>query len=121
MAYATTADYERYGDGQIPVDQMDKALERSSDQIDILTYNRIIGTGFDNLTQFQRDRVIKAVCQQADFQYQYGEYLDFPLAGYSAGSVSLSFKAVEGAGGVRTTDSVINLLRATGLSDRRLC
>ncbi|MNW40117.1 hypothetical protein D3C74_172230 [compost metagenome] len=121
MAYATVDDYDLYGGGSIPVDQLGKALEQSSDQIDILTYNRIVGIGFDNLTQFQRDRVIKAVCQQADFQYQYGEYLDFPLAGYSAGSVSLSFKAVEGAGGVHTTNSVINLLRATGLSDRRLC
>ncbi|MEF2969241.1 hypothetical protein V3851_26055 [Paenibacillus sp. M1] len=121
MAYATAEDYERYGDGSIPADELDKALERASDQIDQLTYNRIVARGLNNLSPFQRSNVIKAVCQQADFSFQYGDYLSFPLAGYTAGSVSLSFKAVEGAGGIQTTEGVTGLLRATGLSDRRLC
>lgn len=121
MTYATADDYERYGDDLIPADKIEKALDRASDQIDRLTYNRIVAWGVDNLTPFQRNNVTKAVCQQADFQYQYGDYLDAPLAGYSAGSVSLSFRSVEGAGGVKTTDAVIGLLRATGLTDRRLC
>jgi hypothetical protein len=121
MAYATADDYDRYGSGSIPKGELDKALQRASDQIDSMTYNRIVACGFDGLTPFQRVNVTKAVCLQADFMYQYGDYLDAPLAGYSAGSVSLSFKSVEGAGGVRTTDAVIGLLRATGLTDRRLC
>lgn len=121
MAYATKADYDRYGDGLIPPDQLEKVLDRASDQVDNLTYNRIVAWGFDKLTPFQQGRVKKAVCQQADFTYQYGEYLDMPLSGYSAGSISLSFKSVEGAGGVQTTEAVANLLKATGLTDRRMC
>ncbi|MCY9734165.1 hypothetical protein M5X17_10440 [Paenibacillus alvei] len=121
MAYATVVDYDQYGNGNIPKGELDKALQRASDQVDSMTYNRIVACGFDSLTPFQRVNVIKAVCQQADFQYQYGDYLDAPLAGYSAGSISLSFKAIEGAGGVRTTEAVTSLLRATGLTDRRLC
>lgn len=121
MAYVTAEDYALYGGGVIPEEQLDRELERASDQVDSLTYNRLVGVIFDSLTLFQQDRVKKAVCQQADFSYQYGDYLDFPLSGYSAGSVSVSFKSVEGAGGVRTTDNVATLLRATGLSDRRLC
>lgn len=121
MAYATAEDYEQYGSGSIPVDELDKALSRASDQVDSLTYNRIVARGLEGLTAFQRGNVIKAVCQQADFQYQYGDYLDFPLSGYSAGSISLSFQAVEGAGGVRTTEAVTSLLRATGLANRGLC
>lgn len=121
MAYATAEDYEQYGSGNIPADELDKALSRASDQIDSLTYNRIVQSKLDGLTAFQRLNVVKAVCQQADFQYQYGDYLDFPLAGYSAGSVSVSFKAIDGPGGVKTTEAVTSLLRATGLANRGLC
>lgn len=120
MTYATPKDYEKYGDGLIPVDNMEKELSRASDQIDSLTYNRINASGFEKLTLFQQSNVKKAVCQQSDFVYQYGDFLNMPIAGYSAGSISLSFKAVEGAGGIKTSESVYNLLKSTGLTDRRL-
>ena len=121
MAYATAADYAMYGNGSIPTAELDKALSQASDQVDSLTYNRIVALGFDGLTPFQQLNVQKAVCQQAEFSYLYGDYLSMPLAGYSAGSISLSFKAVTGAGGVQTTEPVIALLRATGLTNRGLC
>ncbi|WHX50551.1 hypothetical protein QNH46_07865 [Paenibacillus woosongensis] len=120
MAYATPEDYDRYGDGVIPVEQLEKALDRASDQIDRLTYNRIVACGFDNLTPFQQLNVTKATCQQADFVYKYGDYLTMPLSGYSAGSTSMTFKAATGAGGVQTSDAVLDLLLPTGLTDRRL-
>lgn len=120
MSYATTDDYAKYGDDQIPVDKLKKALMKASDQIDSLTYNRIIAIGFDNLTQFQQTNVKKAVCEQADFVHKYGDYLDMPIQGYGAGSISMSFKSVEGGGGIKTNDAVINLLMPTGLADRRL-
>lgn len=120
MAYATAADYDKYGDGVIPSEQLEKALDRASDQIDRLTYNRIVACGFDNLTPFQSTNVIKATCQQADFAFKYGDYLTMPLSGYSAGSTSMTFKAATGAGGVQTTDAVLDLLVPTGLTDRRL-
>ncbi|MNO23035.1 hypothetical protein D3C76_128280 [compost metagenome] len=121
MAYATDADYALYGDGSIPAEQLDKALERASDQIDRLTYNRIVARGIDNLSPFQRTNVIKAVCQQADFIHKYGDYLTMPLSGFGAGSISMSFKTVEGGGSVQTTDAVIFLLMPTGLSNRGFC
>lgn len=120
MPYATKEDYKKYGDGLIPVDEQEKALSRASDQIDNLTYNRIVARGFDNLTEFQRLNIKKAVCQQADFTNKYGEYLDMPIQGFGAGSISMSFKAVEGGGGIKTSESVANLLSATGLTSRRL-
>lgn len=118
--YATARDYEKYGEGLIPTEKLKKALFRASDQIDSLTYNRIVANGFCNLTPFQQENVKKSVCRQADFYYQYGDFLSMPVAGYSAGSVSLSFKAVEGAGGIQTSEPVANLLKSTGLTDRRL-
>lgn len=120
MVYATKEDYEKYGDGSIPVSDLDRALSRASDQIDSLTYNRIVAKKFDRLTKFQQTNIKKAVCQQADFIHQYGDYLDMPLSSFSAGSISMGFKAVEGGGGIRTSESVNNLLSATGLTTRRL-
>lgn len=118
--YATKEDYELYGDGLIPEEQQEKALSRASDQIDSLTYNRIVAIGFGNHTPFQQLNIKKAVCQQSDFVFQYGDFLNMPITSYSAGSVSLSFKTVEGAGGIQTSDGVANLLNATGLTSRRL-
>lgn len=118
--YASPEDYRLFGDELIPTEGIKKALSRASDQIDSLTYNRIVAIGFDNLTQFQQKNVKKAVCQQSDFVFKYGDFLNMPLSGYSAGSTSMSFKPVEGGGGVQTSEEVVNLLLPTGLTDRRL-
>lgn len=120
MNYATEEDYDKYGDGLINVDDLEKSLLRASDQIDSLTYNRIVARGFNNLTPFQQTNIKKSVCQQADFMHQYGSYLDMPISSFSAGSISMGFKAVEGGGGIKTSESVANLLSATGLTSRRL-
>ena len=52
VPYATPADYEQYGSEDIPADELEKALRRASRQIDSLTYNRIIGRGFSNMTEY---------------------------------------------------------------------
>lgn len=104
----------------IPDDEVNRQLRKSSDQIDSMTFNRIASKGFDSLSQFQQDKVRRAVCTQAEFIYQFGQYLDIPLEGFSAGSLSLNFKSVEAAGGVKTSEEVMNLLRSTGLTSRRL-
>lgn len=121
MAYVDEAFYKSEYNGSIISDSdLSQKLNRASDQIDSLTYNRIISIGFNNLTPFQQDRIKKAVCYHADFIAQYGDYLDMPLSGYSAGSISISLKAPEGAGNIKTTDAVLNLLKSTGLTSRRL-
>lgn len=100
----------------IPDEQLENILEASSDQIDILTFNRISAIGFNDLTPFQQDKIKKAVCVQADFISMYGAYIDLPLSGYSAGSVSVNLG--NGANGVSAPNSVLNYLRQTGLSNR---
>lgn len=123
MSYATPADYEQYGEGLIPPDELEKALSRASDQIDGLTYRRIAAVGFENLTEFQQERVKKAVCRQADFMHQYGDLLAAPMTGFGAGSISWSFGEsgfVQGASGVATSQEVMGLLLPTGLANRGL-
>lgn len=119
--YATVEDYKQYGKGLIPEDELEQALSRASDQIDSLTYNRIVARGFDNLTTFQQTNIKKSVCLQADFVHEYGDYLAVPMGGFSAGSISWNFQQdQEGGGGVKTSDDVINLLLPTGLANRGL-
>lgn len=120
MAYADATDYAQYGKGMIYPEDLDQALERASDQVDTLTYNRITARGFTSLSAFQQLAIKKAVCQQADFVFQYGEYLDMPLSSYSAGSVSVTLNTTQGAGGIKSLPAVSNLLLSTGLTGRGL-
>ena len=120
MAYADVQYYrENYGGSIIPDEQLGLQLERASDQVDSLTYNRIRAIGFDNLTPFQQEQVKKAVCIQAEFITQYGEYISFPLQSFSVGDISLSF-AGEKINGVTTSKDVLAYLGQTGLTSRRL-
>ncbi|MFR2692664.1 MAG: hypothetical protein ACLTBV_18680 [Enterocloster bolteae] len=45
-------------------------LKQASRHVDSLTYNRIVGRGFSNLTAFQQETIQEVVCQQADFEYE---------------------------------------------------
>lgn len=120
MSYVDSTYYrETFGGSILTEEHIENKLDRSSDQIDTLTYNRIIGKGFDNITEFQQDKVKKAICIHAEFIEQYGSYIDMPLSGFSAGSISVSFNAQK-INGITTTQEVINLLKQTGLTCRRL-
>jgi len=117
MAYVDEAYYSSFS-GLI-TDRLLSKLEKATDQINSLTYNRIVGVGFDNLILFQQDKIKKAICIHADFMEQYGEYIDMPLSGFSAGSISVNFNAQK-VNGITTTQEVINYLKQTGLTCRRL-
>lgn len=120
MSYVDSTYYKDIFGGTILLDvSINHNLERASDQIDTLTYNRINGKGFDNLTEFQKDKIQKAVCIHAEFVEQYGSYIDMPLSGFSAGSVSISFNAQK-VNGITTTQEVLNYLSQTGLTCRGL-
>ncbi|EOU1600928.1 hypothetical protein [Clostridium perfringens] len=120
MSYVDSSYYKENFKGNVLLDEnIDNRLERASDQIDVLTYNRIIGIGFENLSPFQQDKIKKAVCLQAEFIEQYGEFINMPLSGYSAGSTSVSFNGSI-VNGITTTKEVINYISQTGLNSRRL-
>lgn len=116
MAYVDAEFYKNYS-GKIE-ENIDCKLEKASDQIDSMTFNRIVGTGFSNITEFQQDKIKKAVCMQADFVEEYGQYLNNPLSAFSAGSirVTLNRDVVKNVNGVTTSNEVYNLLKQTGLT-----
>lgn len=118
MAYADAAYYkDEYGGTAIPDEAIRTHLSRASDQIDALTYNRIRGRGFENLSCYQQECAQKAVCAQAEFNHRYGSYADMPLQGYKIGDISLNF-ATEQVNGVATTRDVLNYLGQAGLTSR---
>ncbi|OSA92562.1 UNVERIFIED_ORG: hypothetical protein B2H93_14480 [Clostridium botulinum] len=117
MCYVDEVFYKSFS-GLI-TERLNNKLEKATDQINALTYNRIVGIGFDNLTEFQKDKIKKSICIHADFIEKYGEYIDMPLGGYSAGSVSVNFNAQK-INGVTTTQEALNYLKQTGLTCRRL-
>ena len=68
--YVTVEYYRNTYDGVlIPEDDLEKALKQASRHVDSLTYNRIVGRGFSNLTAYQQEIIREVVCMQADFEY----------------------------------------------------
>lgn len=117
------ADYyqQEYGGGTVPEEQLEKALRQASRHIDSLTYNRIIGRGFSNLTPFQQEVIREVVCQQADFEYENADEINSILSSYSINGVSAQFGSswnVLTDKGVAMKRDVYALLSQTGLCCR---
>lgn len=125
MAYEpyVTPEYyrETYGGSQIPENELEQALTQASRHIDSLTYNRIVGQGFSNLTAFQQDVIREAVCQQADFEYENADEINTILSSYSLNGASVQFGSswnVYTEKGVAIRRDVYALLSQTGLCCR---
>lgn len=95
MSYAPYADLDYYKDAfkgnVIPDEEVEKQLRQASRHIDSLTYNRIVGRGFSNLSMFQQDVIKEVVCMQAEFEYENADELEMILSSYSINGVSAQF------------------------------
>lgn len=122
--YADKAFYDvRFQGSGIPDDSIDKFLRQASRHIDSLTYNRIVGQGFSNLTPFQQEIVKEVCCLQAEFEYENEDELETVLSSYSINGVSAQFGSswnVYTANGVAMKRDVYALLCQTGLCCRIL-
>lgn len=121
IPYATAEDYAIHGNNGIPATELEKALRRASRHIDSLTYNRIVGRGFSNLTEFQQDTIREVVCRQADFEYENADEISSVLSSYSINGVSVQFGEgwnVFTGYGVAMQRDVYALLCQTGLCCR---
>ena len=83
--YATKEDYKKYGSNSLQDDEIEKYLELSSIDINRATLTRIEKRGFNNLTEQQKDLIIKATCLQADYIKDEGIYDDDSISSYSIG------------------------------------
>lgn len=122
MMYADSAYYTNiYGGTVIPEDLLEKHLKLASRHVDSLTYNRIVGQGFSNLTPFQQDIIREVVCQQAEFECENADEINTILTSYSINGVSAQFGSswnVYTDKGVAMKRDVYALLSQTGLCCR---
>jgi len=107
----------------IPEDEIEKKLKEASMHIDTLTFNRIVGRGFENLTEFQQERVQEVVCRLADFEYENSDLIKSILSSYSINGVSVNFGSnwnIEVQNGVAIKKDDYSLLEQTGLTCRSM-
>ena len=115
MAYADSEFYKTTFAGDIiPDAQLSKYLQRASDDIDTMTYNRIVWSGYDNLTPLQQAQVKKAVCYQADHLFQYGDMALLGVNGYHVGDVNVQMNGRN----IRFSQQAREALMPTGLLHR---
>ncbi len=92
MIYADKEYYQReYAGIAIPENELEKVLKQASRHIDSLTYNRIAGRGFSNLTDFQQEMIKECCCEIADFEYDNSDMINSVLQQYSINGVSMTF------------------------------
>jgi len=122
--YATKEQYCcEYKGETIPEREIEKRLKQASRHIDSLTYNRIVGKGFSNLTPFQREIIKEVCCMQADFEHENADMLESILSGYSINGVSVQFGGsanIYTQDGVITSKEIYSYLSQTGLCCRLL-
>lgn len=120
--YVTAGYYTNvYKGSTVPEKDLEKALRQASRHVDSLTYNRIVGQGFSNLTEFQQGVIEEVVCQQADFEYENADEIGTILSGYSINGVSAQFGSswnVFTEKGIAMKRDVYALLSQTGLCCR---
>ena len=114
--YAAEADYLKYYT-TAPKD-FDKLVRRASRIIDTLTYNRIIGKGFENLSPYQQETIKECCCEIVQFYDEYAEVLDTVLKSYGINGVSMQFDYNTGVcvkNGCTIRQNTYNRLMSTGL------
>lgn len=61
-----------FNGNKLPDEEIEKYLKLAQEKIDSITYNRIVAVGFDNLTEFQKEKIKEAICYQAEYIYTNG-------------------------------------------------
>lgn len=117
------ADYEYYKNtycGKLPDEEAEKALKQASRHIDMLTYRRIAGVGFDNLSSFQQETVKEVCCIMADFESTNASMINSLINSYSINGASINFSGESAncrlVNGVVVQKDVYEMLNMTGLT-----
>ena len=121
MIYADEAFYKNEYLGTHTSEQLNRILKTASQHIDTLTFNRIVGMGFDNLTPFQQSVVREVCCQMADFMIENKDLIETTVSSYSINGVSMAFGDnwnVVTSQGIALSRSTFELLKQSGLTRR---
>lgn len=121
MIYADEAFYKAEYLGTHNSENLNRILKTASQHIDTLTFNRIVGMGFENLTPFQQSVVREVCCQMADFMIENKDLIETTVSSYSINGVSMAFGDnwnVVTSQGIALSRSTFELLKQSGLTRR---
>lgn len=102
-------------------DDISKYLKKAQEKIDSITYNRIVKIGFDNLTEFQKEKIKDAICLQADYIKEHGfnDEDDNTISSYSVLDISVNVKDDSNkktrASKLHVSEEAYDLVHKTGL------
>ena len=118
--YADLEYYHNTYGGRLSDEEAEKALRQASRHIDILTYRRIAGLGFENLTPFQQETVKEVACMMADFESANASMINSLINSYSINGASISFSGESAncqlINGIIVQRDVYEVLSLTGLT-----
>ena len=118
--YADLEYYHNTYGGKLPDEEAEKALKQASRHIDILTYRRIAGVGFENLTPLQQATVKEVACMMADFESANASTINSLINSYSINGASISFSGESAncqiVNGIIVQRDVYDALSLTGLT-----
>lgn len=121
MIYADEAFYRSEYLGTHNSENLNRILKTASQHIDTLTFNRIVGMGFENLTPFQQSVIREVCCQMADFMIENKDLIETTVSSYSINGVSMAFGDnwnVVTSQGIAMKRSTYELLNQSGLTRR---
>ena len=80
--------------GKMPDEEIEENLKLAQNKIDRITFNRIVGIGFENLTEFQKEKVRESICYQADYinENGYNNEDNSDISSYSVLDISVNVK-----------------------------
>ena len=94
MTLYITKDYYStiFNGKEIPEENIEKNLKLAQEKIDSITFNRIRRIGFENLTDFQKEKISEAICLQAEYIYKngYNNEENSDITSYSVLDISVS-------------------------------
>lgn len=120
MEYATEIDYLKIYDS-LP-NEFHTLVRKASRIIDVLTYNRVLAQGFNNLTALQQRTITECCCEIIQFYYENSDTLDSAFNSYSINGVSMQFNtnssAIYQRDGIIIRADTYSRLLSTGLCYR---
>lgn len=109
--------------GRILSKDVERYLELAQRKIDRITLNRIVAIGFENLTNFQKEKISNAICYQAEYIYQngYNDEDTNDIESYSVIDISVNIKAKDEKSKTRAekecmSGAAFDLINQTGLN-----
>ena len=123
--YASVDFYKNVYKGTLTDDaEIERALNKASRHIDTLTYNRIVGLGFDKLVSFQQMVIKECECLMADWETENADYINSLLSSYSLNGASMSFSGNSASAcvvnGIVISRDIYSHLQKCGLCTRSL-